>query len=85
MFNLDDYINPKQGEEASHKGIPMEYRYHPDVLKAKGKGRIRYRGPRYDSMRMNTLMEDAKCFSIYPNSINKHADYWKEHKRKMGL
>jgi len=72
MFNINDYINPVKGESASHKGIPMKYRYHPDVLKAKdaggATGRIRYRGPRYDWMRLTTLMEDAKCFSIYPET-----------------
>ena len=56
MFNLDNYINPSKGQEASHKGIPMEYRYHPDVLNAKGKGRIRYRGPRYDAMRLSNYV-----------------------------
>ena len=70
-FDLNDYISPK-GEMSSHKGIPMEFRNHPDVLAAKdaggATGRIRYRGPRKDWMALTCLMEDAISFAIYPET-----------------
>jgi hypothetical protein len=34
------------------------------VLSGK-KMRIRYRGPRYDSMRLTCLKKDARAFSVY--------------------
>lgn len=36
------------------------------IAKSMGKKvRIRYRGPRHDSMRMTCLKKDAKAFSVY--------------------
>jgi hypothetical protein len=36
------------------------------LAKAEGKKmRIRYRGPRYDAMRLTCLKKDARAFSIY--------------------
>lgn len=36
------------------------------LAKAEGKKmRIRFRGPRYDSMRLTCLKKDARAFSVY--------------------
>jgi len=56
-----------RGERAIYKNIPIAF--YDEVrkdLKTKFKGiRYRFRGPRYDPMRLVTLKRDARAFSVY--------------------
>ena len=70
---LIDYLNDNPNEVAMYKGIPMRFRYNPQIrtLMRTGKFRIRYRGcskPQYGYVRSqrNCLAEYADTFAIYP-------------------
>ena len=70
---LIDYLNDNPNEVAMYKGIPMRFRYNPQIrtLMKTGKFRIRYRGcskPQYGYVRSqyNCLAEYADTFAIYP-------------------
>ena len=72
-YNLIDYVNTNPNEVARYKGIPMRFRYNPQIrtLMKTGKYRIRYRGcskPQYGYVRSqyNCLAEYADTFAIYP-------------------
>ena len=72
-FYLIDYLNDNHNEVSMYKGIPMRYRYNPQIrtLMRTGKFRIRYRGcskPQYGYERSpyNCLAEYADTFAIYP-------------------
>ena len=69
---LEDY-EAGYFEAALYKGIPMRFRYNPQIrtLMRTGKFRIRYRGcskPQYGYVRSqyNCLAEYADTFAIYP-------------------
>ena len=70
---LIDYLNDNPNEVAMYKGIPMRFRYNPQIrtLMKTGKFRIRYRGcskPQYGYVRSqyNCLAEYADTSAIYP-------------------
>ena len=72
-FYLIDYLNDNPNEVSMYKGIPMRFRYNPQIrtLMRTGKFRIRYRGcskPQYGYERSpyNCLAEYADTFAIYP-------------------
>ena len=55
-------------ESSLSKGHPIE-----DLEKVRAKYRdqgiairVRFRGPRYDAMRLTCLKKDAKTFAVYP-------------------
>ena len=72
-LNLIDYLNDNPNEVAMYKGIPMRFRYNPQIrtLMKTGKFRIKYRGgskPQYGYKRAQgyCLAEYADTFAIYP-------------------
>lgn len=64
MKSFTKYITPSTQEVSLFKWIPIE-----DLKKFREKYgtsfRIRFRGPRYDPMKMTTLKQDAVAFSAY--------------------
>ena len=72
-FYLIDYLNDDYDEVAMYKGIPMRFRYNPQIrtLMKTGKFRIKYRGcskEHYGYRRAQgyCLAEYADTFAIYP-------------------
>jgi len=70
---LIDYLNDDYNEVAMYKGIPMRFRYNPQIrtLMKTGKFRIKYRGcskTHYGYRRAQgyCLAEYADTFAIYP-------------------
>jgi len=72
-LHLIDYLNDDYNEVAMYKGIPMRFRYNPQIrtLMKTGKFRIKYRGcskTHYGYRRAQgyCLAEYADTFAIYP-------------------
>jgi hypothetical protein len=71
---FEPYTSPTS-EASIFKGIPMEYRTHPQILAMEGAGaRVRYRGPRTNGTRDHCRKTDATHFSIYVR--NYPTTYW---------
>jgi hypothetical protein len=69
-FDIEKYAN-NSGEGSTYKGIPIEFRDHPDVLdKIKHERlRVRYRGPSTDKYKRPAShidREHATSFALYP-------------------
>jgi hypothetical protein len=69
-FDIEKYAN-NSGEGSTYKGIPIEFRDHPDVLdKIKHERlRVRYRGPSTDTYKRPAShidREHATSFALYP-------------------
>jgi hypothetical protein len=69
-FDIEKYANDS-GETSTYKGIPIEFRDHPDVLdKIKHERlRVRYRGPstdKYQRPASHIDREHATSFALYP-------------------
>ena len=93
-FDIEDYANDS-GEASTYKGIPIEYRDHPDVLNAikDQKLRVKYRGPStpdYKRPQSHTIRDKATSFALYkrdhfddPDYRAKYVDFLKDmvHKR----
>ena len=70
-FDIEKFANSTSGEASSYKGIPIEFRDHPDVLdKIKHERlRVRYRGPstdKYQRPATHIDREHATSFALYP-------------------
>ena len=80
-FDLEKYAKPEgSGEVNLYKGIPIEYRDHPDVKSAlKDQNlRIKYRGPStpdYQRPQSHTIKDWATSFTLYKRDQFDDADY----------
>jgi hypothetical protein len=80
-FDLEKYAKPEgSGETNLYKGIPIEYRDHPDVKNAMKYQnlRIRYRGPStsdYKRPQNHTIKDKATSFTLYKKDQFDDDDY----------
>ena len=70
---LKSYFSP-DSERSVFKDVPLEqadeFKHLARVLNPGCRIRVRYRGPRYDGMRLTTLKRDARRVSIYADLPN---------------
>lgn len=70
---IKSYLSPN-GERSVFKDVPLEqaeeFKHLARVLNPGCRIRLRYRGPRYDGMRLTTLKRDGRRVAIYADCPN---------------